>query len=219
MIRVHKENPKDYSEIYFASDFHWNHKQPFLYEKRGFENSQDHADFIKKSVLNLPVDALLVFLGDFALNTSFEEGEKFLRDFPCKTIMLWGNHNSIIKQVYGAAMGSEDQIEEYPLQLFVDRNIFMMGCELTLRLGKKTFFCRHMAPYIWDNMKHGVPALVGHSHGNCPPLNPDNDDLGKILDVGVENAMKINGTPFLSLKEVEGILAKKRIKIWDHHGE
>lgn len=219
MFKIFNINPREHSKVLIASDFHLGHKREFVWGARGFDSVESHDEFILNHLMSLPSDALLVFLGDFALNCPLERVERTLRDIRCKVLMTWGNHVSGIKQIYKTAMGDED-CEEYPLQMFPDREIWMMGETLTLSLGKRRkYYCQHMAPMVWDNMKYGVPALVGHSHGNLQGANLDDSGIGKILDVGVENAIKHNGTPFFSLDEVDEIIAKKPIRFWDHHGD
>jgi hypothetical protein len=77
-----------------------------------------------------------------------------------------------------------------------------------------------MAPLIWDKMKYdNYVAVCGHSHGNLDIAKPNHYKSGKILDVGVDNALKHNGSAFFSVEEVVEIMSKKNIKIYDHHGD
>jgi hypothetical protein len=77
-----------------------------------------------------------------------------------------------------------------------------------------------MAPVIWDKMKYeNQVCLCGHSHGNFKDININTDKLGKILDVGVDNAIKHNGNAFFALEDVDAIMKTKAIKIHDHHGD
>ena len=94
------------------------------------------------------------------------------------------------------------------------------GEEGYFQIGDTHFFCRHMAPLIWDKMKYdSYVAVCGHSHSNLEIAKPDHYESGKILDVGVDNAIKYNGTAFFSVDEVVDIMSKKKIKIYDHHGD
>jgi len=51
--------------------------------------------------------------------------------------------------------------------------------------GHKVIMC-HYAFRTWDCAHHGSFNLYGHSHGNLPPV-------GKQLDVGIDNAIKVLG--------------------------
>jgi calcineurin-like phosphoesterase family protein len=212
MIKL-KINSKDYSNIFFSSDFHLNHQRDFLWKPRGFKDAQEHTDFLRHHIRQLPFDALLVFLGDFALNSSCEFVQQALAEIPCKTIMLWGNHNSGVIQLYHEQVSQGTEV--YPIQL--NERVLMVGDSLFLQIDGRLFFCSHFAPMTWDKMNKGIPALCGHSHGNLKCANPLGTECGKILDVGVDNALKYNNTPFFSLKEVDTILNKKQIVVIDHH--
>ncbi len=78
-------------------------------------------------------------------------------------------------------------------------------------------YCRHMAPTIWEKMKYdNFVCCCGHSHGNYPKINEDSKE-GKIMDCGVDNAMKYNGTPAFTFQEVVKIMKTKNIHKVDHH--
>lgn len=51
--------------------------------------------------------------------------------------------------------------------------------------NQKVILC-HYAFRTWDCTHHGSYNLYGHSHGNLPPI-------GKQLDVGIDNAIKVLG--------------------------
>jgi hypothetical protein len=106
----------------------------------------------------------------------------------------------------------------YPMK--ISQNVTLMGYEFLLDIDKNYFYCRHMAPLIWPDMHRGDAsrvAIIGHSHGNLMPANPDYNGFGKMLDVGVENAIKYNGSAFFSLDEVIDIMNKKENSHFDHH--
>lgn len=95
-----------------------------------------------------------------------------------------------------------------------------LGYEENIKIDNTFLYCRHMAPFIFDKMKYeNYVCVCGHSHGNCPEINVERKDFNKILDIGVDNAKKHNGTPFFKFEEVVEIMKKKTIRIWDHHGD
>ena len=124
-------------------------------------------------------------------------------------------------------------IELYPLSIFekgeevgivhpsekLDRkmqhNITFMGESATFNIGNSHYYCRHIAPLLWDKMGF-IDSLVGHSHSNLANAQPE-DTQGRILDVGVDNAKKYNGTCFFTIEEINEIMKHKISLKLDHH--
>lgn len=214
---------KDYGRILFSSDFHIDHKRDFVFKPRGFRSWEEHTDFIVKNLLSLKKDDLLIYLGDFALNTTDERVQAILNSVQCETYMCYGNHNSGIRRSYNRAKISylterfSDDVEIYPLK--IAENVTMMGDAFNLCIDGKSFYCNHFATMIWDGQQHGYGALFGHSHGGLKGAQPEDVDCGKILDCGVDNALKYNSTPFFFFPEIVEIMNRKNIKTYDHHGK
>ena len=235
-----------YNNIYFASDFHRQHDRNFIYEPRGFKSCQEHTDFIDKHCASLTSNDLLIFLGDVSLNSSYIDTFNFIKSIKAQKFWIWGNHYSWELPIYEKALniitntlqselfdGALDY-NIYPLtsnlynfattiglklQQDGENLITFFGESASFRIDNTTYYCQHMAPLIWDKMKYdNQVCCVGHSHGNCEVINIHHKE-GKILDVGVDNAIKYTGTPFLTLAQVDAIMMKKSIKIHDHHGE
>lgn len=217
MIRL-SFSSANYRRVLFGSDFHYDHQRDFVYEPRGFKNPSDHSEFLRMQVQSLHPEDLVFLLGDFALNSTPERVESLLRMFPCETYIINGNHNAGIKQAYTAALakiGVPKGIEYHPIK--VAENVTHLGEAFELDIDRHRFYCRHYAALIWDECNKGRDHLCGHSHGQFKELNPGMNGLGKILDVGVENAIKHNGSAFFTLEQVVKILAAKERKAWDHH--
>jgi calcineurin-like phosphoesterase family protein len=96
----------------------------------------------------------------------------------------------------------------------LQHNITFMGESVTFNIGNGFYYCRHTAPQVWTP-NYSV-AIYGHSHSNLPNSQP-NDTQGKILDIGVDNAKKYNGTCFFKIEEVEKIMKNKIDIKLDHH--
>jgi len=215
MLTIKKQS-EDYTSIKIGSDFHYGHDKDFLTNPRGFKNGTDHAKWIEEQILGLDPNDLLIFLGDFGLSIGASPIVELLNRIPCETLMVWGNHNSGIMQAYKSNLPKGfENCEIYPLR--IAKNVTMLGGEFLLNIDRHRFFCRHMAPLIWEDINKGRCALVGHSHGNCAGIQPDSTQFGKILDCGVENTIAKNGTAFFDLNEVVEIMAKKEISRFDHH--
>ena len=222
MIKV-KKNRKNYRNIKFASDFHYGHDKEFLYGPRGFQSSREHNDWIDEQIATLHHDDLLICLGDVGLSIGSSAIIDFLNRIPCETLMVWGNHNSGVYQAYRDSIYNlklmqalPRGVEEiYPLNI-ADR-VTMMGESFLLDIDRDRFFCTHMSPLIFHDQNKGRVCVCGHSHGNLKQINPDQDEFGKILDCGVENAKAFNGTAFFDIEDVVRILAAKRTSKFDHH--
>lgn len=248
-----------YDRILFASDFHFNHQRDFLWKPRGFTSFQDHDKFIEDQCSKLTERDLLIYLGDYSLNTTDEQTSALLHKTKAKIFYIAGNHEGFHDRFYrnslqnfckrfvddssvkaGLARDHASLAGVYFLSKFqifpfsvnkttnegtagiteVLKDIVYFGEEGYFAIGKNNFFCRHMAPLIWDKMKYdNFFAICGHSHGNLHVGKPTVTDGGKILDVGVDNAIIYNGSAFFSVQDVEAIMKTKETKIYDHHGD
>lgn len=213
---------KDYNRILFSSDFHWRHQKSFVWEARGFSSHKEHADFIEKSVLELTDKDLLFHLGDFALNTTEEDVQNFLNNIKCDTYLLAGNHPSGVKQSYQRAKTDFLSFHKFHtnaeiLPLHIAPNVVFIGDQFLASIDGKKLFCNHFASITWDGQQHGWMHLHGHSHGGLNGSQTEETDNGKILDCGVDNALKYNNTAFFSFPEILEIMNKKPLKTFDHH--
>jgi calcineurin-like phosphoesterase family protein len=229
------------TKIVVLTDLHLGHDRGFLLEPRfnALPNEvkarygdgwtvEEHAEWIKEEWdKHIDGETVVFNLGDVCFNDPKGDNFDLFSRLPCKDhYVLWGNHNSGSKQCYDAALSdlfSEMKVnptehfqaipEVYPLKF---NNVTFAGRELTIRVGRQEICMSHFPKLIWDHMSRGSFSLSGHSHGNSPERNPE-APLQKALDVGVENAIKFNGTPFFTLDEIESIMASKTIEILDHH--
>ena len=266
MNKPYKIKRNDYANIYFASDFHYNHQRDFIWKPRGFDSFEKQDSFIEQQCKTLTSSDLLIYLGDYSLNTTDEQTSALLHKTKARIFYIFGNHEGYHQRFYReslhdfyklyhdrkavrsgleldhATLHAANFISEMPFQIFpfsVDKttkegfpgiapklgkddarnHIVYFGEDVTFHIGNMFYYCRHMAPLIWDKMKYdNYVALCGHSHGNCKVINIDHKK-GKILDVGMDNAIKYNGTAFLPMQDVDNIMKTKSINIIDHHGD
>lgn len=216
MIRIRKFS-KDYSQILVTSDLHYGHNKDFVWHARGFNSDAEHNEWIRSQLRALDPDALLIFLGDFGLSIGPDPIVDLINEIPCETLMVWGNHNSGVKQLYSQACNQfqASHAEVYPLQL--TSKVTMLGDSALAKIDHDLFYCTHMSPLVYPEMSLGAMCLCGHSHGKIEGINPRGTSFGKILDCGVDNAKEYNGTPFFSLQEIREIMATKPRASWDHH--
>lgn len=215
MLKIRKKR-KDYSKILFMSDTHYGHDKEFLYVPRGFKTPEQHNNWIDEQIQSLDSDSLLIHGGDVGLSCGPEKIQDFLKSFPCETLMVFGNHNSGVYQAYQKNLPKGfENCQLYPMR--ITPNITLMGYEFLLDIDYDKFYVSHMASLIWPEQNRNRHHICGHSHGNLKQANPGENGFGKMLDVGVENAIKYNGTAFFSLDEVVDIMNKKEISHFDHH--
>ena len=225
-----------YNNIFFASDFHFNHQRDFIWKPRGLDSYQAHDRFLEEQCSNLKENDLLIYLGDFSLNSSAEQTKFLFNKIKCPILYCSGNHEGEPSKLYKEALKQvapdfPPEAQIFPLSFDINtrqakvginyaKGITFFGEEGYFRIGNNHYFCRHFAPLIWDKMKYdNFFAICGHSHGNLPIATPFNTKDGKILDVGVDNCIKYNNTAFLSIEEVDKIMETKKIRIHDHHGD
>lgn len=216
MIKIRKFS-HDYSQVLVTSDLHYGHNKDFVWRARGFNSDVEHNEWIRSQLLSLDTNALLIFLGDFGLSIGSDAIKELVNDIPCETLMIWGNHNSGVKQLYSSACTYYHASHEEVYPLRITPRVTMMGDSMLLKIDRSLFYCTHMSPLVYPEMSLGTMCLCGHSHGQLPGINPNGTQFGKILDCGVDNAKIHNGTAFFSLQEILDIMESKPRATFDHH--
>lgn len=215
MLKIKKKR-EDYDKILLVSDTHFGHNRDFLYKPRGFNSPEEHDAWIQNQIDSVSPNSLIIHLGDVGLSIGPQRIQDFLMTFPCETLMILGNHNSGIYQLYQQNLPKGfEGCQLYPMK--ITPNVTLLGYEFFLDIDRDYFYCRHMAPLIWPDQNRLRNCLCGHSHGNLIQANPGENGFGKILDVGVENAIKWNGTAFFTIDEAVEILSLKEKSHFDHH--
>ncbi len=216
-------------KLLWCSDLHMNHTPnwadtPPLWKSRGFTSIEEHDSWLRDQWHAMVDEDTIVFdLGDRVFNDP--KGERFDQTtrWPGDQRLINGNHWSGQRQVYltgingiqvfGGNVLKADQMV-YPIRI---NNLTYMGDVLETYIDGVPVFMQHRAPYIWPEIGEGGYALCGHSHGRCEELNPADTQQGRILDIGVDNAIAYNGTPFFSWEKVQRIMATKPVVKRDHH--
>lgn len=197
-------------KIFVSSDFHLGHQREFVWKDRGYASVQEHDDALINKVNEVvrPNDILL-FLGDFCLNTTKEQFDQYLDRIKCQNIMaLWGNHNNPHeKKVYPNLLQVSGG-EQYPVKY---RNMTFLGHYAEVILNGQYVVLFHYPISVWNEMKNGSWHLCGHSHYSFPQSQADNL-YGKILDVGWDGHAKP-----LSFQDIATVMDGKRFKAVDHH--
>jgi calcineurin-like phosphoesterase family protein len=205
--------------VFFSSDFHLNHQGPRggtpLWQSRGYKSPEDMTEQIiaKVNELVMPNDYLF-YMGDWCLNTTEDKFESDLVRFNCRNIiMLWGNHNSRVKDAYEKALQSElgrTDIEAYPVRY---KNIVFCGDYLEVVVDGQYICMCHYPIDSFNKMRNGAIMLCGHCHYSYEDIR-DTCPKNKRLDLSWDGHFKP-----LSINDIKTIMAKKELVAVDHHGK
>lgn len=219
-----KFNDTDECKLFIVSDLHLGHRQNFLWEKRGYKSVEHHNSGVIDIINNTcrPNDILLS-LGDFCLNTKYEELENLVRRINCNQFWLSGNHNNPWEKIYWKdceelrqSTGSEYFSDTFPVemngyQLFDTVTVWGPYLEFMWNGQMCTFF--HYPISVWNQIQHGAWACCGHSHGSYQ-LSRHDDFTIKQLDCGWD----LHNSP-LDFHDIKKIMDKKKFKPKDHHNK
>lgn len=176
------------SKSWFASDYHFDHKNILKYDKRPFDSVEEmNEEIISNHNALVSDDDDVYFLGDFCFSNKAED---YLKQLKGNLYFIRGNHdNSDIIRLY----------KKYGTYLGDFKEIRVNGTNITL--------C-HYAMKVWNKSHYGAWHLYGHSHGSLP------DDINSnSFDVGVN----CHDYKPLEYSDVKAIMAKKEFKPIDHH--
>lgn len=192
---MYKSPTEEYDRMFVTSDTHFGHNKEFLYAKRGYKSPQEmDEDIIQTINKTVGPDGILLHLGDFCLNTSWDRYKDILRQLRIGEIwMLHGNHNNPWNRAAAdyTAMGLTCKVK-------------FLGHYFTFTSNGKFFVCFHFPIQVWDGRGKGAFHLCGHSHGDLQYSLPQNKE-SKILDCGWDVFRK----PISLSKEVEKIMRTK----------
>jgi calcineurin-like phosphoesterase family protein len=213
-------------KIWFVSDTHFCHNKDFLWGGRGFNNVEDHDKFIiSKWNEYISKDDIVFHLGDFMLNGSIEKLKSYLEQLTGNINLIWGNHNGYIYPYYKNLIKfyfPHLKGEIYPFQYDdagAGNTINFLGSYHEIFIDNTPVVLSHFPYSIFNYCNKGGFNICGHSHGSFIESTPNYIKGGKVLDCGIENALKYtnNERPFLSWEEVKSICNKKIQLVKDHH--
>lgn len=216
MLRI-KETEEQ--KVYVSTDFHLGHNPKWpvpIWEMRGFKSTGEHDTAVVDSV-NAIVRSndILLYLGDFCLNTSIAQFDAFLDAIKCQNIRsIWGNHNNPHEKaiyrpiVRGMLPHATPDIEVYPIGY---KNLTYYGNYVEAIINGQYCVLCHYPLMVWNHMKNGAWMLCGHSHCGYEPTTA-RATVGKILDCGWDDYKKP-----LSFMEIQTIMETKKIISAGHH--
>ena len=143
---------KKMSNIFFTSDWHFCHNQPFIYEKRQcIDIAHMNKELIQKhnSIVNDEDDVYV--LGDLMLNDN-EEAFKCISQLKGKLHLLRGNHCTD---------------NRWSLYKTLPNVVEMLGWADVLKYKKYTFYMCHWPTKLTNFEEHNkFFCLHGHSHSS-----------------------------------------------------
>lgn len=200
------------SQIWFTGCTHIFHKQPFIWEKRGYRSIEDHAYAVKVAINSCVRQGdTLIHLGDGFLNSTPEEVSQWLGGIYCENIYyIWGNHESSMSKLYRESANLVVQTGEvYPCRY---RNVTFLGAQVEVSLDEcQHAVLSHFPLAIWNRSHHGSWNIHSHCHGTFAGSLPQSKK-GKRLDVGWD----VFRRP-VNYSEIRTIMSQKSPEILDHH--
>lgn len=229
---------------YVGSDYHAYHNKDFIIGPRGFTDIIEYNKWlIEFHNSRVRKQDNFLFLGDFLVGAgtnSWDKGNEIISQLNGNIFMLFGNHNSFVKQLYynelnqfwkDLKIDNERNYQEvYPLTYrhYSGKNITFLGklIEGTIKVDPREdkpqkqnyrYCASHYPISSWPELSRGGIAISGHEHGNLKDWSPFELHKGKKLDCGVDNAIKYNNSPVFSIEEIIQIMSKKQYLGVGHH--
>lgn len=139
--------------IFFTSDLHFCHNQPFIYKDRGFSSIEEHDTAIINNWNRIvsPEDTVYI-LGDLMLNDN-EQGIKNINQLQGNLFILLGNHDTDARlRLYGTHL----------------RNLVCCSYAMKEKINGYSFWLSHYPTDTSNmneiNLKRVTLDLHGHTH-------------------------------------------------------
>jgi calcineurin-like phosphoesterase family protein len=178
--------------VYFWSDIHYSHAQPFILEPRGFKTVwESDKELLNRLNKKVGKNDILFLLGDTVLakQNSFDKLEELFGNINCETIFcMGGNHFGGLKRFvekYWVGTNTEFMFHELD---FRGKRIKIISNYFEIEVCGQFIVLSHYPILSWNKKPRSSFALFGHVHGG---LNKSEECefyiKGKVLDVGVES--------------------------------
>lgn len=196
------------NKVFFWSDLHLRHNRDFIYAPRNFRDVREaEHTILQRWREKITANDIVFLLGDtvFGMN-----GEEYLNDLfyklPFKELFIMpGNHYAGYKQVFNEM--AQNQHETTINLDTTGKLIHFIPNYLEIFVNGQPIVLSHYPILSWNGHSKGAWHLYGHVHNNLK------HDLGKAIDVGVENC------PYpIDFNDIAKIMKDKEIQKVDHHG-
>jgi calcineurin-like phosphoesterase family protein len=207
--------------VFFFSDFHGYHRQPFIWQTRGYNSPEEHLEGIKNNWNKVVTPGDKVFyLGDLTLNSNVEDTKALFRALNGHIYYIFGNHESNVLPIYRevlefgiqSSMDSEGHgisYEQYPITW--ENKVTFLGNYAEIVVDGQFTVLSHYPLADWNNKRKG--SIHCHGHNHCGRPESAEDHLAdKILDVGADLMKRP-----ISFDEVMLIMNKKGNTSVSHH--
>jgi calcineurin-like phosphoesterase family protein len=189
-------------KTYFVSDLHFFHKNIVSFTDRGkFTTQENHTEWLIE-LWNQQVQKgdTVWHLGDFSFGNRNRTAD-VLRRLNGGIYFLKGNHDK------------EDDLDYFCYNL----NYCICWYDYKeIKIQETPTVLFHFPVSAWHKQGYGSYHLHGHSHGHLKP----EFQKGKILDVGLDSAIKLYGQPkFFDEDMIVEYMASKGRFVSDHHAE
>jgi calcineurin-like phosphoesterase family protein len=178
---------------HFTSDLHFFHDNVVEYSNRPWTAEEQTEKLIEIWNKQVKKNDNVYHLGDFAFarkKKDFEKVKELILRLNGRKHFIVGNH-----------------CDEKIWQMIEDDSSIAVWVRDYAKIkiqNQKVILC-HYAFRTWDCAHHGSYNLYGHSHGNLPPI-------GKQLDVGIDNAIKVLGEHRLfSWQDIVDFMSKQEL--------
>jgi calcineurin-like phosphoesterase family protein len=197
--------------LFFSSDLHLGHrniikycKRPFLFDASlGYVDGNLDVRAMNTALINnwnrvvKPTDTAYI-IGDVSFFKDIRDTHRALDALNGTKHLIRGNHDK--------SMAPETLAKFASVQDYLEINV----PDKTIPRGRQMIVLSHYAFRVWDKSHYGSWNLYGHSHGSLP-----DDPNALAIDVGVDCH---DYTP-ISYEQVKAIMATKKWKPADYHGE
>jgi calcineurin-like phosphoesterase family protein len=211
-----KIDTRDYHKVWLGSDFHYKHDRTFIWQSRGFPSCHAHDEALRKDLGQINSRDLLVYHGDWSLNSSQEEAEALFLMIPCPIIYIMGNHDQRVfrmmdehKTKPDGRFGCKIQSDGFNIRF---RTGILEAKWIKLDGSKQLISHSHYPLASWNHLNHGAWSVSGHEHNHMKGWGPG-DLEQKRLDISKDSTGKF----LLTFEELDGIMAQKKTVNF-HHG-
>lgn len=206
MILRDKIQTNEDQRVYFASDYHFWHKNVIRFDGRPYDSVVDmNEDVILKWNNKVNENDLVYYLGDMAF-AGQERTTELVWRLNGKITFILGNHDRL--RIINRTKRFEGIYDYGELWVQQEGNETIDGKPLTQHICMS-----HYPMMVWNKHHRGSWMLHGHCHNNLRG-NAVEFYQRKIEDMGLNHW---NYEP-ASFEEVKAVMDKKVISSIDHHG-
>lgn len=150
MSFVRKYTQED--KVWLMSDLHLGHRQPFIYEKRGFKTIEEHNEAIIENIKAcVSENDEFYILGDLTLG-NLDAAAAYLRQIPGHVHVILGNHDTERRIEFYQSLGWDVQFST------------------VIRWNKYRFYLSHYPTVCAnegeDKLSLATLSISGHTHSN-----------------------------------------------------